>query len=76
MPALQENDVVMSGEIGGCDALRRGRRLKPTLLKERNPGVAKQVERERGLGWAQAGMPVLATCGCGGACGCRFWGVG
>jgi hypothetical protein len=38
-------------KIGACDALRRGRRLKPTLLKERNRGAAKQVERERGLGW-------------------------
>jgi hypothetical protein len=34
-PALEENEVVMSGEIGRCDALRRGRRLKPTLLDER-----------------------------------------
>ena len=60
-------------EIGGRDALEWGRRLKPTLLKERSRGLAKHLELECLLGWGtgpsvlrvnlrssgQAGMPVL-----------------
>jgi hypothetical protein len=45
--------------VGGT-VLRQGRRLKPTLLKERNRDEAKQVECERGLGWG-TGRNAYAT---------------